>query len=144
MGVVILVFFMIRRPPRSTRTDTLVPYTTRFRSRLAARGLTAAQVSNALRTFDLDAPGGRVTIGGREQTLRVLGSVKTLGALRELTIPTGGGGFVKLSDVADIGDGSAAVRGFARRNGRPVVGFQVARQGVLWGRSVSVRLTIGG
>src|SRR3546814_5553927 len=26
---------MIRRPPRSTRTDTLFPYTTRFRSRLA-------------------------------------------------------------------------------------------------------------
>src|SRR3546814_19289114 len=25
-------FFMIRRPPRSTRTDTLVPYTTLFRS----------------------------------------------------------------------------------------------------------------
>src|SRR3546814_13111937 len=28
---------MIRRPPRSTRTDTLFPYTTLFRSRLAAR-----------------------------------------------------------------------------------------------------------
>src|SRR3546814_2438820 len=28
---------MIRRPPRSTRTDTLFPYTTRFRS--AGRGL---------------------------------------------------------------------------------------------------------
>src|SRR3546814_2145661 len=27
-----LVFFMIRRPPRSTRTDTLFPYTTLFRS----------------------------------------------------------------------------------------------------------------
>src|SRR3546814_10057824 len=26
---------MIRRPPRSTRTDTLFPYTTRFRSALA-------------------------------------------------------------------------------------------------------------
>src|SRR3546814_12744899 len=26
-------FFMIRRPPRSTRTDTLFPYTTLFRSR---------------------------------------------------------------------------------------------------------------
>src|SRR3546814_10838375 len=26
-------FVMIRRPPRSTRTDTLVPYTTLFRSR---------------------------------------------------------------------------------------------------------------
>src|SRR3546814_7569192 len=30
-----LVFFlMIRRPPRSTRTDTLFPYTTLFRSRI--------------------------------------------------------------------------------------------------------------
>src|SRR3546814_15898530 len=26
-------FLMIRRPPRSTRTDTLLPYTSRFRSR---------------------------------------------------------------------------------------------------------------
>src|SRR3546814_15478892 len=28
----IFVFLMIRRPPRSTRTDTLFPYTTLFRS----------------------------------------------------------------------------------------------------------------
>src|SRR3546814_15928333 len=28
----LLVFLMIRRPPRSTRTDTLFPYTTLFRS----------------------------------------------------------------------------------------------------------------
>src|SRR3546814_7615067 len=29
-----IVFVMIRRPPRSTRTDTLFPYTTLFRSQL--------------------------------------------------------------------------------------------------------------
>src|SRR3546814_12464796 len=29
-------FLMIRRPPRSTRTDTLFPYTTLFRSDMAA------------------------------------------------------------------------------------------------------------
>src|SRR3546814_14226378 len=29
---------MIRRPPRSTRTDTLFPYTTLFRSELSRRG----------------------------------------------------------------------------------------------------------
>src|SRR3546814_2648151 len=29
---------MIRRPPRSTRTDTLLPYTTLFRSQPAGRG----------------------------------------------------------------------------------------------------------
>src|SRR3546814_13978444 len=30
--IVIFFFLMIRRPPRSTRTDTLFPYTTLFRS----------------------------------------------------------------------------------------------------------------
>src|SRR3546814_9034640 len=29
----LVVFLMIRRPPRATRTDTLFPYTTLFRSR---------------------------------------------------------------------------------------------------------------
>src|SRR3546814_10017359 len=40
MYVMYLLFFflMLRRPPRSTRTDTLFPYTTLFRSSLA-RGL---------------------------------------------------------------------------------------------------------
>src|SRR3546814_11833907 len=30
---IVFFFLMIRRPPRSTRTDTLFPYTTLFRSR---------------------------------------------------------------------------------------------------------------
>src|SRR3546814_8646664 len=32
MYLLLLFFLMIRRPPRSTRTDTLFPYTTLFRS----------------------------------------------------------------------------------------------------------------
>src|SRR3546814_18764968 len=32
VGIIWLFFLMIRRPPRSTRTDTLFPYTTLFRS----------------------------------------------------------------------------------------------------------------
>ena len=95
--------------------------------RLAARGLTASQVNNALRGFQTDVPGGRLSVGGREQTLRILGSVRSVEQLRELTIPTGAGRYVRLSDVADVGDGAAEVRGFARLNGRPVVGFQVAK-----------------
>src|SRR3546814_16348765 len=34
---VLFFFLMIRRPPRSTRTDTLFPYTTLFRSRRGGR-----------------------------------------------------------------------------------------------------------
>src|SRR3546814_15241895 len=36
--MVYVFFLMIRRPPRSTRTDTLFPYTTLFRSRVEALG----------------------------------------------------------------------------------------------------------
>jgi HAE1 family hydrophobic/amphiphilic exporter-1 len=95
--------------------------------RMAARGLTAPQVNEALRSFDTDAPGGQVQVGGRQQTVRVLGSVNTVAALRDLNVPTGGGRYVKLSDIADVGDGAGEVRGFARLNGRPVLGFQVMK-----------------
>src|SRR3546814_18813707 len=33
MSIVLLFLLIIRRPPRSTRTDTLFPYTTLFRSK---------------------------------------------------------------------------------------------------------------
>src|SRR3546814_9679293 len=39
-----LFFLMIRRPPRSTRTDTLFPYTTLFRSILVQRQEAAHQL----------------------------------------------------------------------------------------------------
>src|SRR3546814_10042300 len=44
MSVCLFFFFlMIRRPPRSTRTDTLFPYTTLFRSWLDARMVPASE-----------------------------------------------------------------------------------------------------
>jgi HAE1 family hydrophobic/amphiphilic exporter-1 len=95
--------------------------------RLAARGLTAESINSALHGFVTDSPGGRVNVGGREQTLRVYSNAANVGQIRDLTIPTTGGHYVKLSDVADVGDGSSEVRGFARLNGRPVVGFQVSK-----------------
>src|SRR3546814_11957925 len=41
-SVAIFFFLLIRRPPRSTRTDTLFPYTTLFRSLVAPDRLPAA------------------------------------------------------------------------------------------------------
>src|SRR3546814_4725587 len=56
LGCVDLLFFllMIRRPPRSTRTDTLFPYTTLFRSRLVL-GEDANEIEPVI---DLDSGGG--------------------------------------------------------------------------------------
>src|SRR3546814_5816677 len=53
-GVVISVCLMIRRPPRSTRTYTLFPYTTLFRS-----GRGAGQGGAGRRVHQLGAGGDR-------------------------------------------------------------------------------------
>src|SRR3546814_5923494 len=56
--VSILFFVMIRRPPRSTRTDTLFPYTTLFRSDAKAGDAQQVQVDDRhcvrTRTPDVD------------------------------------------------------------------------------------------
>lgn len=96
-------------------------------ARLAAYGLTAPTVSEALRSFVADSPGGRTELGGSEQTVRVLGPGRDAAALRALTLPVGGGRSVRLADVAEIGDGASEERSFARLNGRPVVAFQITK-----------------
>src|SRR3546814_13350086 len=45
---------MIRRPPRSTRTDTLFPYTTLFRSREILPAHDKLKVANAPKFLDCD------------------------------------------------------------------------------------------
>src|SRR3546814_12248692 len=46
--VFLLFVLMIRRPPRSTRTDTLFPYTTLFRSFCPTGGISQASASDWL------------------------------------------------------------------------------------------------
>ncbi|MBC7037389.1 efflux RND transporter permease subunit, partial [Salmonella enterica subsp. enterica serovar Enteritidis] len=46
--------------------------------KLLALGVTADQVNSTLRDMNANIPGGRGTIGGREQAIRALGSVKTV------------------------------------------------------------------
>src|SRR3546814_8221764 len=47
---------MIRRPPRSTRTDTLFPYTTLFRSPAARTAFDASVVERSLSTIFVEPP----------------------------------------------------------------------------------------
>src|SRR3546814_3467265 len=57
-------FLMIRRQPRSTRTDTLFPYTTRFRSRKPPRRETRRAEGAAVRRRSARAVADRVERGG--------------------------------------------------------------------------------
>src|SRR3546814_3065667 len=58
---------MLRRPPRSTRTDTPFPYTTLFRSPETARTLSSAAKAKGYAMLDAPVSGGPK--GAREGTL---------------------------------------------------------------------------
>src|SRR3546814_16481641 len=62
-----LFCLLIRRPPRSTRTDTLFPYTTLFRSKLAE---TAALLQQELEELETMLHQGEADIGKLESKLR--------------------------------------------------------------------------
>lgn len=94
--------------------------------RMAALDINASQVNAALSAFNNDYPGGRSTVGAVEQTIRVIGSAQDVEAIRNLTIPVQGR-YVRLADIAEVGDGQSEVRGFARLDGRPVVAIQVSK-----------------
>src|SRR3546814_20051559 len=61
-------FLMIRRPPRSTRTDTLFPYTTLFRSRATVQLPAVVRPGEALLCHRADpAPDHGVLLGARSE-----------------------------------------------------------------------------
>ena len=95
--------------------------------KLLALGVTADQVNSTLRDMNANIPGGRGTIGGREQAIRALGSVKTVEELSQLSVPLPGNRWVRLADIATVADTSAEPRSFARLDGEQVVGFSVSR-----------------
>lgn len=94
--------------------------------RMAAVGVTAPQISAALAAFHTDEAGGRADVGSVEQTIRVLGSSASVAAIRDLTIPVQAR-YIRLGDIAEVGDGASEVRGFARLNGRPVIAVQISK-----------------
>src|SRR3546814_4500189 len=73
---------MIRRPPRSTRTDTLFPYTTLFRSLIVA-------------------PAKNLQGAVGMQARHVAGRIKQPVDTRSRAGPESAGGFLRLPDIAE-------------------------------------------
>ena len=95
--------------------------------RLQSLGITATQVNDQLRTFNINLPGGRAEIGGSEQSIRTLGSAQSVDVLKNYEIILPSGGSVLLSTLGKVEDSFGEVRQSARLNNKPVVAFQVLR-----------------
>ncbi|KYF67993.1 efflux RND transporter permease subunit [Sorangium cellulosum] len=115
--------------------------------RLAARGLTVADVTEALRRQHIELPAGRLETEGREVNVRVMGEALDLATFRRIVLregnpaaqpgaatagptgpPSSARATVYLEDVALIEDGFEDVRRLARVNGEPAQGLGIRKQ----------------
>ncbi|MEN3293023.1 MAG: hypothetical protein V7642_2276, partial [Burkholderiales bacterium] len=95
--------------------------------RLQALGASAADISRQLRQVQTESAGGRADLGGGEQPMRTLATVKSAEELSRLELTLTDGRRIRLDQVAKVSDTIAEPRAAALLNGKRVVGFEVAR-----------------
>jgi cobalt-zinc-cadmium resistance protein CzcA len=97
-------------------------------NRMRARGIGLDDVLRAVRESNENAPGGVVSTGETEFTVRSLGRIGSLEDLRRSVITAREGTPIVIGDVADVVEGGAVRRGLARADGREVVSSRVIKQ----------------
>ncbi|QUT07665.1 efflux RND transporter permease subunit [Sphingobium phenoxybenzoativorans] len=100
--------------------------------KLAAYGVTASEVGEALKRANQEVGGASVEMAGADYTVRANGYLKTLDDFRAVPLRTAAGGIpVTLGDVATVQVGPEMRRGIAELNGEGEVagGVIVMRQG---------------
>ncbi len=103
--------------------------------RLEALGITATEINDQIRAFNINLPGGRSELSGTEKSIRTLGSAKTVEALRNYRIVLPNGGDAVLSSLGEVTDSSAeprqrarfTIKDDAKVQQETVVGFSVLR-----------------
>ena len=96
-------------------------------ARLQALNATAADISRQLRMTQQEASGGRTDVGGAEQSVRTIATVKSADELARTEITLTDGRRIRLDQVANVSDTTAEQRSAALLNGKPVVGFEIVR-----------------
>ncbi|HXF04524.1 MAG TPA: efflux RND transporter permease subunit, partial [Blastocatellia bacterium] len=96
--------------------------------RLAAYQIPITAVRAAIVRQNADVPGGNVTAGPREQTLRTMGRITDPREFNDLVIATVNGTPIRVRDIGWAEDGTKEQRSVARLNGVPTVTLEVRRQ----------------
>jgi len=99
------------------------------REALAARGLTASDVSAALRRENVELPAGKLQSVQRDFTLRISRGYENAEDFRALVVGRGADQrLVRLGEVARVELGADETRTYYRGNGQPQVGLGIIKQ----------------
>lgn len=95
---------------------------------LDAYRVALGEVSAALRSANLNNPGGRIDRGRDEFLVRTVGKFRSLDDIRDATIRFEEGARIRIGDVAEVLDTHREVRSLSRFNGLPTVELAVIKE----------------
>jgi multidrug efflux pump subunit AcrB len=95
--------------------------------KLNALGVTATDISQTIKEIQQENSGGRGQLGGSEQGVRTINTMKTVDELKQLPISLANGETLRLEQVATVIDTHAERAQSALLDGKPAIGFQVLR-----------------
>ena len=93
--------------------------------KLEAHRLASNDIAKALRTKNIELPGGIIESIDREFTVRSLGELRDIEEFNNLIITYQNGAPIRLKDVGWTEDGTEPVRSIARFNRVPSVGLSI-------------------
>lgn len=96
--------------------------------KLNAYRLSAQDIEEAIRTENIEAPGGRIVRGPSELGVRTLGRVSSVPDFDRIIVKNVGGAPIRIQDVGNTEDGMAERRSFAYFKNKPAVILDVKRQ----------------
>ncbi len=96
--------------------------------KLATYGLSPAEMVGGIQNGNMEKPGGKVTDGQREISLRTDNNVKTLEDFYNITVGTRSGREIKVRDVATVSDGIKDPVSISYYDGKEAIGIDVVKQ----------------
>ena len=95
---------------------------------MSAYGLTTPEVLNSLRNENIDAPGGKVTDGRRETSLRTVANMAAVNQLLDIPVGQRDGVQLYVKNIAAVKDTTQETASVTKVNGQAALGVDIMKQ----------------
>ncbi len=96
--------------------------------RLNAYGVSIDQLTQIIRSSNINMPGGTIERGAEKLSIRTMGEFETVEEIGELPVTLPTGAIIRLKDVAEVNLKQKDMEMIARTNGVDAIGLQIQKQ----------------
>lgn len=97
-------------------------------NKIAAYGLTVNEILDSLRSENIELPGGKLTDGNREITMRTAGSLLTTDQFLNLPVTRRNNAQLFIGNIASVNDTTKDASSISKYNGKQAIGIDIMKQ----------------